>query len=154
VTVWEHERALARTTVGWGLGSMAAGLLLAAAQRRRPWWRAFGLQNAGWGAVDLLVAILAERLQDRRMLRHPGPYAPGALEAERARFFRVLLVNVVADAGYVGLGVALARHRPRRAAGAGAAIAIQGVFLLLHDAHYAWRTRLSAGLPGERVRHA
>ena len=88
------------------------------------------------------------------MLRHPDPYASAALEAERATFFRVLLVNVVADAGYVGLGIALTRHQRRRAAGAGAAVAIQGAFLLLHDAHYAWRTRLSAGLPDQRGRHA
>jgi hypothetical protein len=145
VTVWEHERRLVRTTVGWGLGSLAAGLLVAVTQRRRPWWRAFGLQHAGWGAVDLLVAVLAGRLQGRRMHRHRDPYAPAALEAERATFFRVLLVNVVADAGYVGLGIVLARQARRRAAGAGAAVAIQGTFLLLHDAHYAWRTRPCAG---------
>ena len=141
MTVWEQERALARTTVGWGLGSMAAGLVLAAALRRRPGWRAFGLQHAGWGAVDLAIALVAARLQDRRMGRHPDPYAVAALEAERATFFRVLSINVLADAGYVALGAALARNRRRQAAGAGAAVAIQGVFLLLHDAHYVWRTR-------------
>jgi hypothetical protein len=148
VTVWEQERALARTTVGWGLGSMAAGLVLGAARRRSAWWRAFGLQHAGWGAVDLLIALLAGRLQDRRMRRHPDPYAAAALEAERAKLFRVLWINVLADAGYVGLGTALTRHRRPRAAGAGAAMAIQGAFLLLHDAHYAWRTRPGRDGPG------
>jgi hypothetical protein len=141
VTVWEQERALARTTVGWGLGSMAVGLVLARALRRRPGWRAFGLQHAGWGAVDLGIALVAGRLQDRRMRRHPDPYAAAALEAERAKLFRVLWINVLADAGYVALGAGLTRNRRPEAAGAGAAVVIQGAFLLLHDAHHAWRTR-------------
>ena len=145
--MWEQERALARTTVGWGLGSMAAGLVLSTTLRRSSWWRAFGRQHAGWGAVDLLIALLAARLQDRRMQRHPAPYAAPALEAERVKLFRVLWINVLADAGYVGLAIALARHRRPGLAGAGAAVAIQGAFLLLHDAHYAWRTR-----PGWRRR--
>ena len=148
--MWEQERALARTTVGWGAGSMAAGLLLAATRRRSSWWRAFGLQHAGWGAVDLLIARLASRLQDRRMRGHPDPYAAVALEAERTKLFRVLWMNVLADAGYVGLGIALARHRRPRMAGAGAALAIQGALLLLHDAHYAWRTRPGHDGPGYR----
>jgi hypothetical protein len=141
VTVWEQERALARTTVGWGLGSMVAGLVLARALRRRPGWRAFGLQHAGWGVVDLVIAVVAAQLQDRRMRRHADPYAASALEAERAKLFRVLWINVLADAGYVGLGAALARSRRPEPTGAGAAVAIQGGFLLLHDAHHAWRAR-------------
>jgi hypothetical protein len=145
VTVWEQERTLARTTVVWGLGSLIAGLLVAARSRQRPWFRAFGLQHAGWGAVDVLIAVLAGRWQDRRMLREADPYAAAALDTERVKLRRVLLINVVADAGYVGLGLTLARHRRPRAAGAGAAVAIQGTFLLLHDAHHTWRTRRSAG---------
>jgi hypothetical protein len=78
VTVWQQERALARTTVGWGLGSVATGLLLTAAGSPRPWWRAFGWQHAGWGAVDLVIAVVAGRLQDRRMQRHPDPHAAAA----------------------------------------------------------------------------
>src|SRR5829696_1193192 len=65
---------LARTTVGCGLGSVVAGLLLAAAWWRRPWWRALRLQHAGWGAVDVLVGVVAGRLQDRRMQRHLDPH--------------------------------------------------------------------------------
>lgn len=148
MTVWEHERALARTTVGWGLGSVAAGLVLAAGLRRNSWWRAFGRQHTGWGAVDLLIALVAGRLQDRRMQRHPDPYAASALEVERAKLLRVLSVNVLADTGYVSLGIALTRHRRPQVAGSGAAVAIQGAFLLLHDAHYAWRTRRGARSPG------
>lgn len=44
-----------------------------------------------------------------------------ALESDRAKLFRVLWVNVVADAGYVGLGIALARRRDRHPGGVPAA---------------------------------
>jgi hypothetical protein len=137
--VWQRQRSLARSTVGWGGASMVAGLALAL--RRNPWWRAFGLQTAGWGAVDLGIAVLAGRLQDRRMRRSPDPYAPVALEAERVALRRVLLVNAVADAGYVVLGAVLARDARPRVAGAGVAVMVQGAFLLLHDSHHAWRAR-------------
>ena len=111
MTVWQQERALARTTVGWGLGSVVAGLVLAVGGRSHPWWRAFGWQHAGWGAVDLVIAVVAGRLQDGRIQRHPDPHASTALESERVTFHRVLLANAIADAGYVGLGIVLARRR-------------------------------------------
>ena len=141
--IWQRERSLARVTVGWGGLSLAAGLALA--RRRDPWWRAFGWQTAGWGAVDLGIAVLAGRLQDRRMRRSPEPHGPAALEAERVLLRRVLVVNAVADLGYVVLGVALARSAHPRVAGSGIAIVLQGAFLLLHDSHHAHR----AGPPPE-----
>ena len=135
--IWQRERGLARVTVGWGGASVAAGLVIAL--RRDPWRRAFGWQTVGWGAVDLVIAVLAGRLQDRRMLRSPDPYAPAAIEAERRLLRRVLLANAVADLGYVVLGVVLARSGRPRVAGSGAAIVVQGLFLLLHDSHHAHR---------------
>lgn len=71
------------------------------------------------------------------MRRLPDPFSPAALEHERAQLHRVLLINVVADAAYVAVGVALWRSARPGAAGAGAAIAVQGAFLLLHDAQHA-----------------
>ena len=133
--VWARERALARTTVGWGATSVVVGL--AAATSSDPWRRAGGWQTAGWGAVDLAVAVVAGRLQDRRMRRLPDPYAAEALERERVALRRVLVVNTVADLGYVALGVGLARDPRPRVAGAGAAIVVQGAFLALHDGYHA-----------------
>ncbi len=136
---WERQRELARTTTRWALGSIAAGAVLAA--RPDPWWRAFGRQHVGWGAVDLAIVALVNTLQARRMCRLPNPYGPAELEHERRTLRRVLLVNVVADAGYVVLGAVLWRGRQDpRASGAGAAIVVQGTFLLLHDAHHAARS--------------
>jgi hypothetical protein len=136
VDIWQRERALARTTVAWGLASVIAGLGLAATTRD-PWRRSFALQTAGWGAVDLGIAALGSRLQDRRMRRLPDAYAPEAQEAERATLRRVLLVNVAADVGYVVLGAGLARDSRPHLAGAGVAIVTQGAFLLVHDTIHA-----------------
>ena len=136
VDIWQRERALARTTVAWGLVSVLVGLGLAE-RARDPWRRSFAMQTAGWGAVDLGIATLGSRLQDRRMRRLPDAYEPSAQEAERVTLRRVLLVNAAADAGYVALGVALARDPRPRLAGAGVAIVMQGAFLLVHDSLHA-----------------
>jgi hypothetical protein len=136
VDIWQRERALAQTTVAWGLVSVIAGVALAATTRD-PWRRSFALQTAGWGAVDLGIAALSSRLQDRRMRKLPDAYAPAALEAERAKLRRVLLVNAGADVGYVALGVGLARDARPRVAGTGVAIVLQGAFLLVHDSIHA-----------------
>ncbi len=133
--VWARERSLARTTVGWGVTGVAAGLALATSAD--PWRRAFGWQTAGWGAVDLGIAAVANRLQTRRMGRLPDPYAAAALEAERVTLRRVLVVNTVADIGYVALGVVLARDPRPRVSGSGVAIVVQGAFLALHDGFHA-----------------
>lgn len=136
---WEAEAALARSTAAWGAGSVLLGGGLAVARRREGWWRAFGLQNAGWGAVDLAIAVVAERLRARRMARIVDPYEPSELWAEALRLRRVLLVNVALDVGYVVGGAALWRWRRGSGApaGASAGIVVQGAFLLLHDAVHA-----------------
>lgn len=127
---------LARTTVAWGSLSTVAGLALAAATRD-PFWRSFGLQTAGWGVVDLGVALVGRQLQERRMRTLADPYAPEAQERERRKLRRVLMVNAVADVGYVALGTVLARSGRRKVAGSGVAIVVQGAFLLVHDGVHA-----------------
>lgn len=142
--VWQREVRLAGDTARWGTGSVLVGLAVAAVGARRggdPAVREFGLQNAGWGAIDVAIAVLAERLRRRRMARTADPRTPEALSAERRRLRRVLLVNVALDAGYVVGGVALAARAVRRGdrgpAGAALGIVVQGAFLLIHDASHA-----------------
>jgi hypothetical protein len=136
VDIWQRERRLARTTVGWGLVSSLAGVGLAAATRD-PWRRSFGLQTAGWGVVDVAIAVAGERWQDRRMRKLPDPHSAAAQDVERVKLRRILLVNVAADVGYVALGLALARDARPRVAGSGVAVVIQGAFLLVHDSIHA-----------------
>jgi hypothetical protein len=115
--------------------SIAAGLIFATRQDR--WWGAFGQQHVGWGVVDLLIVAVASRLRDRRMSRLPDPYDPAAMQREQRTLRAVLIGNVVADAGYVTTGAVLWSRTDPRASGAGAAIVLQGLFLLLHDAYHA-----------------
>jgi len=149
VDVWDREAALARTTVAWGSASTVAGLAVSAATRD-PFWRSFGWQTAGWGAVDLGIAVVGRRLQERRMGRLPDPHAPEVQERERRTLRKVLVVNVVADVGYVVLGAVLARHGRPKVAGSGVAIVVQGGFLLVHDSVHA--VGAGAGATGTRGR--
>lgn len=133
---WQRQHALARTTVVWGAASIAVGAV--PALRGGPWWRAFGQQHVGWGAVDLALVAVLETVQRRRMRRLPNAWSPAVVAAEERRLRTVLGVNVFADLGYVALGAALwagGKDRPR-AAGAGAAIVLQGAFLLAHDGYH------------------
>ena len=74
----------------------------------------------------------------------PDPYAPEAQDHERQKLRKVLIVNVVADVGYVVLGAVLARHGRPKVAGSGVAIAVQGGFLLVHDTVHAVGARAAA----------
>lgn len=139
---WAREVALARTTAVWGAAGVVGGLGFAGRFRHDPWRRAFGMQNAGWGAMDLAIVVVAERLRKRRMARLADPYEPAELRVEGWRLRRILLVNVGLDAGYVVGGLALWRWRrgSGAAAGASAGIVAQGAFLLAHDAHHAYHS--------------
>ena len=149
MNAWERERALARTTGVWAAGSIASGLALAV--RRDPWWRAFGLQQLGWVAADFGIVGALTLTQRRRMAKLDNPYAPAVLERERRRLRTILWVNVAADAGYCVVGLLLSRRAERRAAGAGAAIVVQGAFLLAHDSYHALA---AGGAPRARRRRA
>lgn len=76
--------------------------------------RAFGLQNAGWDVVDLVIVEVAEHLRKRRTGRLTDPSEPAELRAEQRRLCRILLVNVGLDAGHVVGGLALWHWRARR----------------------------------------
>lgn len=138
-SVWDHHTELARQAHRIGVVSIAAGVPLAAVGA----WRGnrallhFGLQNAEWGATNVGIAWLADRLRDRRMARMADPYAPEAERGEHRRLRRMLLLNTGLDASYVVGGLALLRWRGRQGhasgTGASAGIIAQGAALFLHD---------------------
>lgn len=143
---WEQQRTLAKTTIAWSIGSLAVGT--AFATRRDRWWRSFGQQHVGWGLVDLGIVAIVQGLQHREMNRLPDPYESDVLERRRRHLSYILIGNAIADAGYAVMGAAMwrrLRHNPR-AAGAGAAIIIQGLFLLVHDSHHARVLRTPAAV--------
>lgn len=117
------EEDLTRTLSAWAAGSVAVGGLLALSPRTR----GFGRQTAAWGAVDGAIAYAGVRGRRRK-----GPTDP-------ARLRRVLLVNAGLDVGYLALGQRM--RRSERWRGDGAAVLVQGAFLLLLDTTAAVRLR-------------
>lgn len=143
---WEQEeRRLGISLAVWGTGSAVLGtaaLLRGDSERTR----AFGRQTAAWGLVDLGIAALAHVRASRRDRAMD--------DGDRARLHRLLVVNAVLDAGYVAAGAAVwaradsVRHRwpgargysAESLRGDGAAVVVQGGFLLLLDTLFAART--------------
>jgi hypothetical protein len=115
------EERLTRLLGAWAVASVVVGGLLAL----RPASRGFGRQTAAWGVVDGAIAVVGAR---RRAAR--GPTEPHRLR-------RVLLVNAGLDVGYLAVGAVLLRTRGGRGRdlrGDGAAVLVQGAFLLVLDA--------------------
>jgi len=132
------QRRGLRPLLGWGIGSSLLGALLALVPR--PFWRQFGLQAAGWGVIDVLLAIAGRRqalLRAEELASHARDEAAAARDAEQLR--RVLLFNAGLDALYIASGLATAGRyagQPGRR-GFGAGIAVQGLFLLVYDLLFA-----------------
>jgi hypothetical protein len=118
------EQDVVRVLGRWAVASVVVGAALSVDPRTR----GFGRQTAAWGAVDAAIALVGARRQ-----------AAGRTTAP-ARLRRVLLVNAGLDVGYVAAGTWLARRTRWR--GDGAAVVVQGAFLLWLDATAARRLRL------------
>lgn len=142
------ERDLTRALGAWTAASALVGAASALVGQRSgcPALRAFGVQTLLWAGVDAVVLGVGAAARAR---------AGGPPPAERLR--RLLVVNTVADVGYVAVGSALAvrpdraprrRGRGRRTSEAelrahGLAVVVQGLALLVLDARAA--ARLPAG---------
>jgi hypothetical protein len=145
----DGQRAHLNRVAVWGALNLLAGAALFGASRgdEHVTRRAFGLQSAGWGAVNLGIvgwALLA------------GPPEPvvslsDALAAED-RWSHILLVNLGLNVGYMAVGGALiaAADRGLRSGpsvkGHAAAVVVQGAGLMVLDG-LAWAA--SSGRLGE-----
>jgi len=146
--VWAHQARISRQLAAWSAVSIAGGSVLLAVgrMRDRPALRAFGVQSAAWGVVDLAISGVGELRRRRRLATLPDPSAPSVQASEGRSLRRILLVNAALDVGYVTAGLAgLAwslRRRPDPSAtiaGHGAAVVVQGGFLLAFDLGHARR---------------
>ena len=117
------EQAVVRVLGRWAVGSLVAGGLLSLDPRTR----GFGRQTAAWGVVDGAIALVGARRQAAGRTTEP------------ARLRRVLLVNAWLDVGYLATGAWLVRRTRWR--GDGAAVVVQGAFLLWLDSTAARRSR-------------
>jgi hypothetical protein len=138
------ERTLTKTLVSWSVASIALGtsIALAGHKRDKKAVTEFGRQTAAWGGVDLVIAGAGYLAQRRR----------GTLSADQTlrqirNLHRLLVVNAVADVGYVSGGITIlwrSLHKKssfRMGPGDGSAIVIQGAFLFVLDVSQAKRLR-------------
>lgn len=143
MATFEQVRSdLSRTLTAWALASIAVGVLVG---RRDQDPRAAGVarQSIAWGGIDLAIAGLGWA-----GARRPVPDVPAAARSLR----RLLLVNAGLDVGYVAGGVALLRAgqvRGRDSVGDGAAVVVQGAFLLVLDVVSAARMHATLRRLGE-----
>ena len=130
------ERKLTAALLAWSAASVTVGtgLALVGKRNQRAELMSFGRQTAAWGAVDALIAG-AGALSRRRRGHLSDEEATKKVRSLRS----LLLINAVADAGYIAGGaVVFARGRTgattlRMSAGDGLAIVVQGAFLLILD---------------------
>lgn len=119
---------------GFSLGASAVMALMGNAL-----WRGVASQFAGWGAIDLIIAILGLKSAQKRAA-DPESHMPEQQAKARDDLRKVLWINTALDVGYVSGGVALARtkgHDDRFWRGAGWGIVIQGGFLFVFDLMHA-----------------
>lgn len=142
--VWAAQADIAAHLATWAAVSLVGGgvLALVGQLRGHPTMRAFGLQNAGWGAVDLAIAGVASAGRKTAMRRAPDPGDHDIQSRQRRSLRRTLLVNAGLDVGYVAAGLAglvwSLRAGPRPAAvGHCCAVVVQGGFLLAFDTLHA-----------------
>ncbi|OZD02491.1 hypothetical protein CH275_17660 [Rhodococcus sp. 06-235-1A] len=120
---------LGRRLTMWGGGSVLAGTALAW-QGSSSARRAFGLQTAGWGAIDLAIA---------------GAGALSSKPPTAASLSRLLWINAGLDVLYIATGAHIAVRKPRfgrritadQALGHGTAVVVQGLALLVLDTTHA-----------------
>jgi hypothetical protein len=130
------EKNLTAALVAWSVASIAVGTPLALIGRKTDNAQVskFGRQTAAWGAVDAAIAGVGLLTRLRR-----GALSEDQADHEIRKLRRLLVINAVADLGYIAGGMAIIgrsrRGLPslRMGAGDGAAIAIQGAFLLVLD---------------------
>lgn len=145
----DGQRAHLNRVAVWGALNLVAGAALFGASRgdEHVTRRAFGLQSAGWGAVNLGIVGWA-------LLAGPPESATGLADALAAedRWSHILLVNLGLNVGYMAVGGALiaAADRGLRSGpsvkGHGAAVVLQGAGLMVLDG-LAWAA--SSGRLGE-----
>ena len=149
------EKQLTTSLLGWGVTSTLVGSALWATGWRsgRPGLLRFGRQTALWGATDAAIARAGSRGRRRR-----GDLDQAEVDRKARTLLITLVVNGMADVAYVAGGARVwARTAPAQPStqdfdevlvsqtywgmgrGDGAAIIIQGAFLLVLDTVFALR---------------
>ncbi len=146
----EAERSHLRRVGVWGAANLVAGgaLALASDREEAPVRHGFGVQSAGWGAINLAIAAAGLTFGGRG----DPPESPGEALAAESRWGQILVLNLGLNAGYAMAGGALSWAAANGASGGDAlqgharAVILQGAGLFALDA-LAWvghRERMGA----------
>ena len=138
------ENTLTTALLAWSATSVAVGTIMALVGRKaqNDDLVGFGRQTAAWGAVDALIAGAGVLSRRRR-----APLCDEEAAKKAGSLRTLLLVNAVADVGYMAGGLLLiargegGQRKLRMGAGDGAAVVVQGAFLLVLDLTQAQRVR-------------
>ena len=138
------EGTLTKTLVSWSVASIALGTSIAVTGRKfeKKDLTEFGRQTAAWGGVDLVIAGAGYLAQRRR-----GTLSEEQIQRQIRNLRRLLVINAVADVGYVAGGMAILMRSMKKKSsfrmgpGDGYAVVIQGAFLFVLDVSQAKRLR-------------
>lgn len=137
IDFWHFQRQLTKRLLAWSGLSILSGLLLQLVPS--PFWRAFGQQNAAWGAIDAGIALFGQSRADRQSAQ-PDADHPAVQAREGARLRFLLFVNTALDIFYMLGGLWLLKGRgrgsgakPARWRGHGLGVIVQGAFLFFFD---------------------
>ncbi|MBS2018370.1 MAG: hypothetical protein JST00_36225 [Deltaproteobacteria bacterium] len=107
---------------GWALASVASGVVMATSNDDGV--RFAGIQNIAWGAIDGALAGIA-------LATTKTPTDP---VAARRQLSRIFAINAAIDVAYITAGVLMTTlGKDDRVVGSGAAVIVQGGFLLGFD---------------------
>ena len=133
MNIWQFQRRLTATLLGWAAASIAYGLMLRRGDD--PFREGVGEQFAGWGLVNAMIAIVGWSGAARGHAR-PDANLPAVQAAEKRKIGRILWLNTGLDVFYVLGGASAARTRgadDERWRGRGVGIMVQGGFLFFFD---------------------
>jgi hypothetical protein len=133
-SVYTFQKKAMPVLLGWAFGSMVMGALWLL--RGGKWWKGFGSQFVGWGAINAIIAGLGLR----GAAANEAEYAAGEIEPAQhqkaTRTFEIALwVNALLDVGYMIGGRTLVDNNPgdEQKRGMGWGIIAQGAGLLVWD---------------------
>jgi len=128
----QFQRTVSNRLLMWSALSVVGGALLEAT--RSSFWRAFGQQAIGWGAIDATLAVFGRRGLEKKVQRG---YPPAEATRDLRNLRRILWFNAGLDVLYIAGGLALMRRDDAAQRGHGAGIAFQGLFLFKFDVIHA-----------------
>lgn len=132
LSYWTFLRGFLRGLLTWGGTGIVGGILLGLLARS-DFWKQFGWQQAGWGAVDAALALGGWQQVETNLAAARAEAWQGDVHKEANRLWWILIVNGILDGFYVAGGAWLMRHPSEKRQGMGAGIMVQGGFLLLWD---------------------